>query len=313
MTQLSLSTSDDLKQYGALVKGSGYDDTALAQQAINDLATTGGRIRLVGQLHISTLNVTQKKGLTIEGDGIMATEILPIASTNSILDLSGSFAITLRDFKLGASNQTVTPKAAILTLQTQNAAGNLLRFHDIFVDGMYENAAWYNYGYASSYFSGMCLWNYRDAAAKSYAMYLGADNAHGMISPYLPATGGYSLATTGFDLKDLTFSGCEIHAMKAGGGPANNSAIRMRGARKVGFVGGNISGTGNELIELQSVGAVNCKKVMFSTVEFYGEIGPLPNYIFTNGTVEGLIVHGCEENGIAFASAPGSISGLSHI
>lgn len=303
----------------ATVQSTGSEDTALIQEAINDLTTSGGTVYLSGKFLASNVDATKRRGLTICGDGPWATEITPISNSNSIFDLSGSFGITLRGMKIGDVNQAVTPGCAILTLQTKNNVGNWLRFHDLYVDGKYMVASWYNYGFASSYVSGCAFWNYRNVTnQRTFAVYMGSDNFDNFASPYLPTDGsGYSVATGGNqELIDWQFDGCELHAMVAGGGFGNSAPLRLRGAKMIGFNGGNMSGSGYALVTMESDSTGReTYAPSFHKVDFYAEIGPLPQYIFDpTAHVDRLESRHCyEQFGINLVTHPELLTNFDHI
>ena len=276
--------------------GSGFDDTAKVQQAVNDIRTKGGKLHLVGDVAISSLNATQlTRGIVIEGEGPFGTRIIPIADSNSVIDYSGSFGVTIRDLQIGVVGQSVRPATALLGLQTKNLVGNIIRFDNVFVTGHYTVATWYSFGMASSRYSGLHLWNYQTGG---YAAYLGSDNYNNMNSPYLPANpDGYSVATGGnHPNSDIDLFGCEFHG-QAPSGAADIKPVHIRGGIAIRFWGGNMSGSGNELVTLDGdMDGRTCKKLAFMGMQFYSENGTLPKYIFrANAGVSSLLVDSCDE------------------
>lgn len=259
--------------YTYTVTGTGGDNTSALQAAIDDNSRGKKYIRIEGNLGITKINLASTVGITVEGDGIDATEITPLLNdANAVLDVSGTSFCQLKNFRLGRSGGSIIPKVGILALQNASNASNWMRLENLFVDGAYSKAAFYNYGVASSKADGCAFWNYANDA---YCVEFTSDNVLQLGSEYMSVALG-----NGRPMSDWTFTGCEFHSQRPVG-PCNAFAMRLSGARDMRFVGGNFSGSGYAYITMRSdSGGRKCKNLIFLGPTFYSENGQAPQYVF---------------------------------
>jgi len=279
-----------------IITGNGTDDTANLQQAIDDITTTGGRILLEGVIHLSEIDLTNRHSITIEGDGVGASEIVPLGNTNSVLDLTGSYYINLKNFKLGQHDQTAVPKMGILVAQNALHQSNRLLFDNIQVDGKYSVAALYYSGISSSTIRDCAFWNYHNNY--NYTATFTKNNLSAMVSSFA------TIPNDNFPSGDINIFGTEFHAMVPAGG-AINYPLRLHDMTGMKFFGGNVSGSGSELVTLNSTNNL----LLFHGTAFYSENGTPPGAVFSNlGICSNIELRKCAVPAVPVFSGPNAYS-----
>lgn len=281
----------DPRAYGAL--GIGTDDTVAFQAAIDAAKTapTGdGHVRFPeGTYGITSLNLTGLDGFIFEGAGHQTTRLMPLSSSVHVLDLTGSAGVTLKDFQIGAFNQTPVPTTAILVAASNTVDPDRLHFENLYITGKYTHATVYVYGVASSDWINCDTYNYQSGNIPT--LYFSGTNASGLVSTYTTIGSGTKSTS------DWTLTACETHDFT---GNASSAALRLDTVSQFRYFGGNISqsmNAGNQYVVLEGA----CAHLLFHGPTFYSDTGPNgPLYVFnigTGGTVQNLSVQGCSLQG----------------
>lgn len=241
------------------ITGGTADDTAEIQAAIADYETV---VLPSGTCRVSSLDLTNRIGVTIKGQGILGTQIIPIQSGVNVIDNTGSSNTTLRDFRIcGFCNPSIVPTTGILGAQRQGAyTSDVLSIERLRVDGNFSVAALYVYGVASSNIFASQFYNYQPNAITAIFTgnnFFGAASAFATIEPnplYMPT--------------DWTVVQTEFHNFGSGW------AVWLGGARSLRFYGGNMS-SGHPVLSVNAVmgqaGQMNPAYIIADGVTFYGD------------------------------------------
>lgn len=256
----------------------GTDDTANINEGLQAVREGDAAIAQLQptkdvKYRATELNATRIHQGCLRGAGLFATEILPIADGAILLDCTASYAFGLEGFRLGRSAWPVEPRVGILTAQPFGSPeSNLLDFDQLFVDGKFSVAAWYNFGVASSTCLRCRFWNYSQVEGVYAAIFCNRNDRRAVpvVSPFTPIYTG-----TDAPMSDWTFTGCEFHEMQKppGGGRTQAYPIWLDGATSLRFYGGNISGAGYSLITLTGQVPHLCDCIIFDGVTLYSENG----------------------------------------
>lgn len=147
--------------YGSQVTCLGVDDTSAIQTAIDAARVTKESIDLpIGSCAVRSLNMTNMTGATMHGQGRNVTFIDPIQADVHVIDLTGSYFVTLQDFSLGRAMLTpVVPNTGIF-LGYGAMLNNLNTIERVFVSGRFEYGALYIQGACCGTIRSSQFWNY---------------------------------------------------------------------------------------------------------------------------------------------------------
>ena len=247
-----------------MILPSGGDDTAVIQAALDET----GYARLArGTFHANPLNLTNRSSVTIRGDSMMGTVILPITQGQVMIDRTGSYDVALERFQLGQQGYPVTPKVGILDA---NAAGsyksNVNHVDRVRTDGSFSVASHFVYGMASSSFMRSQFFNYAGMPMVITAHDLAG---WGVASPFT------TINTTDFAPSDITFLQCELHSMNS------QWAFWLGAASNIRFYGGNVSSSApmvsNNAASVNGT-VTNPDNVIFDGTTFYSDVAPAAPY-----------------------------------
>lgn len=246
------------------------DDTAAIQAAI-DNTTPQGRVKVVlpmGQCRVSSLNVTNRQGVTIEGQGA-ATQIIPIQNGANVIDLTGTSTVTLRDFRIcGYCDMNVVPSIGILAAQMNgNMNSDVVHIDNIRVDGKFTLAALYAYGVHSSSVAWSQFYNYQ---ANGLTAILTSNNFFGAASAFVTIN-----QANDSQVSDWTITGTEFHNFASGW------AFWMGGVSSLRVYGGNMSSSGpiasSNAVTISGVNTYP-DTVIFDGTTFYSDNPPTAPY-----------------------------------
>jgi hypothetical protein len=202
------------------------DDTPTIQAALN----TAKRVILPeGNCRVTSLNITNRQGTTLEGQGALATNLVPIRSGGSVIDLTGSSNITLKNFRVfGTANPSVVPSIGILNAQMAGSlASDVTTIEHVRVEGYFSLASWYNLAVQSSYVNGSQFYNYYPSAATAI---MTGNNFFGASSSFVSIDNSNSNVPS-----DWTITATEFHNF------GNGWTFWIGGAQSVRVYGGNMS------------------------------------------------------------------------
>lgn len=268
------------------------DDTAAIQAAIG----THKKVVLpVGTCRVSSLNATNIPGLTIEGQGILATQIIPIQNNVNVIDATGSSNILLRDFRIcGFCNQSIVPKIGILSGQsTAGYTSDVVGIERVRVDGKFSLSALYVHGTASSYVRSGQFYNYQPNGMTAI---ITGNNFFGASSAFTTTDNGNHYAPS-----DWTFTQTEFHNF------GNGWAMWIGGATSLRFYGGNVSSQ-HPLISLNAVvlssGTKHPANIIFDGTTFYGdELTNISPPCVLSGSVGAVSLRANDTTGIPMTAA----------
>lgn len=235
------------------------DDTAAIQAAISNHSKV---VLPIGTCRVSSLDVTDLSGVTIEGQGILATQIVPIADSVNVIDVTGSSNVLLRDFRIcGYCDLARVPTTGILSGQsTAGYHSDVFGIERVRVDGNFGLSALYVHGTASSYIRSGQFYNYQPNAL--VAIFTG-NNFFGAVSAFTTTDNGNHYAPS-----DWTIAQTEFHNFGNGWG------LWMGGTDSFRFYGGNVSSS-HKLVGLNQValssGLRNPSNIIFDGTTFYGD------------------------------------------
>lgn len=248
------------------------DDTSTIQAAID----AGGKVVLpAGDCRVTSLNITDRQGVTLEGQGVLTTRLIPIQSGKVILDLTGSSNITLRDFRLcGYCDLSVVSTIGILNAQsTLGYNSDVTGIERVRVDGKFSLAAWYVHGVASSYAYAAQFYNYQPNAI---TVIMTGNNFFGAASQFTTIDNGNK-----YPPSDWTLVQTEIHNFGNGWG------LWIGGATSIRAYGGNISSS-HPLVSLNAVtmsyGVQYPANIVMDGTTFYNDFAPRPACVLSGQT-----------------------------
>lgn len=266
------------------------DDTAAIQAAINACAAAGGGTVKLGpkQYKVSALDLTLKTNICFEGHGWGASALRPNTSNVHMVDVSGSYGVTVRAMTIGDGLSAVTPKTGIFCAAS-GSLGNAMHFGpSLRAAGTFTVAAMYIFGVASSDCHDVDFYNYNTGAVS--AVFVGSTNVAGLTSAFCTVEAG-PIPGTG----DWTFTACEIHEVGVVPGANLSQPVYLNGVGSVRFVGGNMSQaekTNSGRGYVYTDGA--CYALVFDGVTFYADSGAVPGGVLYQGggTLDGVVFHG---------------------
>lgn len=169
--------------YGSQATCLGIDDTAAIQATIDAARVTKGAIDLpAGSCAVRSLNMTNMVGATMRGQGRNITFLDPIQAGVHVIDLTGSYFVTLQDFSLGRAMLTpVVPETGIFLGMGSNMLNNLNTIERVFVSGRFEYGALYIQGACCGTIRSSQFWNYY-ASEWAYTVTLTSEGLHSQFT-----------------------------------------------------------------------------------------------------------------------------------
>lgn len=301
--------------YGADPSG-GTDATTAIQSAWNAAVAAGGGTVYIptGQYSISTLDFTDVTlaGITVRGDGWQATKLNPNTAGKNVIDLTGSLAINLRDFQIGAFNTPVVTKSGIFCAQVASNVSNQLHFENLYVTGSHSEGALVVYAVPSWDLVNCDFYNYNENTnSPTVALYsdYNASRVSEHTTVLLTTDGNYANRNMG----DVTFTACEIHSSPAASATVNDWALTLERADNIRFFGGNIDSSGDTYVKVIGVSGAS-RRIVWSGTSFYSESGNTPDHIIDVGAaLFDFRLDGCrlQRNAEVFTGAGAVIPGSS--
>lgn len=283
----------DVKAFGAVGDGK-TDDTDAIQKAIDEAKKTGGTVYLPsGRYSITSLDLTNvRKGLCFRGSatGLGGSYLIATKNDVDVLDLTGSLFVYLEHFFLGC-DQGITPRTAILLAQVPGGPSNAVHFEGLYVTGNYSLATVYCFAVPSSDMQNCDFYNYYtggEAAVMAFTRnnYANVESAFTQVDKVDPSV-------SYLNTSDWTVIACELHDLSTQRQKGTRSklvGLRLDETMQMRWIGGNISGEGEKLIQLTG----NNHHITFIGTTLYSEVGFPSGVIFHNsGKLEGLSVDSC--------------------
>lgn len=263
-----------------MILPSGGDDTAAIQNAIN----AGGLVELSkGVFHVGQLNLTDRFGVTLRGESMMATVLLPNVANSVMIDRTGSWDIALEHFQLGAYGHSIVPKVGILDANSTANGGNASNVNHvdrIRTDGSFSVAASFVYGMSSASFMRSQFFNY---AGMAHVVTANNIAGWGVSSSFA------TINSTDFAPSDLSYFQCEFHNMNQGW------AIWMGAADSLRFYGGNVSSSA-AMVSVNAAmvngATVNSRDIIFDGTTFYSD-GPPNSPVAISGQISAVSTRAC--------------------
>lgn len=256
----------------------GTDDTTAINNAIAGVSG-GGTVLFDSKKYFSSgVNMTNTTSIKLlgAGNGInnisKGTIILPISSTQNVLDLTGAQGPTIDSMQFGSDSAPMQPKVGVLIGNSTTQAGTLFDLQHVFVVGNFSVAALYVYGGSDSRAVYSQFWN--KIGTSKHTVVLTRDNVDSITSAFTTIESGEE------GIGNMHFDKCEIHDYKATGTTSGN-AVRLRGASTCLFTHCLIdssSTVSNVLYEV--VGTTHCSRITYNTCTFYteGNTSPAANH-----------------------------------
>lgn len=267
----------------------GTDDTTAIQAAITAAKAVGGTVRFAAKAYFhGALNLTDGT-LALEGAGFAygATRLYTFATSGTVWDCTGA-RTRWRNLQIGWYGQLGVPSIGLLLAASVTNPGiDFCSFENVFVAGRYSLATLYVYGVASSAMYKTAFWNHYDSSA--YTVMFTAANISAVTSAFVAIAAGTK------SVSDWTFVATEIHEQHKAAGASTAAALYLGGVLDWRYYGGNISGSGPNLVSIASdSGASTPSRIIFSGTSLYSENGTAPTYIFSLiSTVAGLDLRQC--------------------
>jgi hypothetical protein len=278
--------------YGADPTGS-LSSTAAINNAISIVCATGVR----GTLYLPTgtylvnggVNATNiGAGCTINGAGLTTTVLKATTSTNAVLDMTGSSAVSVNNLQLTDGGSAVANFGLLLASSTTPSPCNVNHFSGISISGHFIKTGVYIYGCSDGSIANTQV-SGANASATAVFYITGTQD--------LSATSSYQTIATNGNSGDWLFRSLELHDLShQGGGFSNVSPLIISGPfSPLKFIGGVIAGPA---ISGANIGAVTfsgtgVNAVSFIGTQIYSDNGQPPAFAFySNTTVQGLVVQG---------------------
>lgn len=246
-----------------MISPSGSDDTPAIQAALN----SKGYAELdSGDFHVTSINMADGHGLALTGKGSLRTKLIPTQSGVNVIDCVGTTNPLLRDFRIAAHGQPVTPTTGILLGQKQgNAGADVFALDGVRVDGAFGVAALYCNGVQSSRMIGGQFYNYTQGGCT--AIFVG-NNLWGVQSHFT------SISTANdMPVSDWEIIACEFHNLNFGW------ALWLGACQQFKFRGGNASSSApivsNNSLNMAQ-GLLYPHQTIFDGTTFYSDYPPSP-------------------------------------
>ena len=255
---------------------------------------------------VSSLNITNRHGLVVQGHSPGATVLLPTTGGVNVLHLTGSDFVTLRGFQLGDAARTVVPNVGILVAQAAggNEGSSRIVVDNLQVTGRYGIASVYNFGVAESSIRDSAFWQFLPNSTAPAVIFT-SDNRNGVASAFATiATGG------GHYPADWTLSAVGLHNNSAPSGPTQGVVFVCRACTSFRMLGGVVAGAGPALILFEGEGANIPMFISFIGTGFYSDNGTPPSTMFLAiSSVYGLGVSMASfDYSCCLSSGPGTIT-----
>lgn len=264
------------------------DNTTAIQAAITALrAANGGTILIptTGKYCVQQLNFTNAPPTILTGvSGVTGSFLIPMRSTNSVIDATGTEAFNMRDISVGVSTnsnpskQLAVPKVGLLIAPSVQIVGrDFMNLENVYWTGRYSIATAYLDRTSSSSCRKVGFTNYQQTPLNgTFAGVMTHNNALGITSDFV------TTYTGAMNFSDWSLTGCEFHSIDFAAG-TSNQALYLDNVREIQFFGGNMSSSGSSIINLASG---DIQDVLFQGVTFYSELGPSAVHLF--GGVGGM-------------------------
>ena len=264
----------NVKDFGA--KGDGRTtDTVAVQRAIDAARQQGGVVWLPpGYYLVESLDMTGiSRGVTLRGAAPGASNLVAARSGVPVLDLTGSYFTSLRDFQINAHTPGIVPNVGLLLAQTPGIPSNILNLENIYVGGNFSIAALYCHCVCSSSITRCEFSNYYNGPETAAVSFTQSNYAN-ITSKFITAE-----PKNAGNCSDWTLTGCEIHDLsKTKEKPSQASAVRLDGTMQIRWFGGNISGEGPQLIRMEGRNI----NIVISGTTLYTEQGSLAGLTVLN-------------------------------
>lgn len=282
---------DAVAQYGADPTGT-TSSTAAINNAIAAACAPGVRgivwIQPGTYLVNGGVNATNiSAGCTINGGGLSATVLKITSSTNAILDMTGSSAVSVNNLQLTDTGAFALFGLLLSTSGTPASPCNVNHFKGISITGHWIKAGINIYDCSDSSFENSQISNFNPSA--SAGVYISNTND-------LVATSSFTTIITGTGQSgDWRFSSFEIHDLSVGSGTSTVVPLFISGVMSpIKFIGGVVAGSviatsgGNV-----TFGGVPGTSVSFIGTQFYADNGTPSKFAFwTYLSFNGLVVQG---------------------
>lgn len=255
---------------------------------------------------INMTEVTQN--LTVRGAGLgqTGTNLKALTTTNAIIDLTGSSAVTISDMWI--DGYAGTSAYGILMAASATNPSNVISFTNCSLSGKFTQVGIYIYHSSDNYFEHFAVGSYLPTTIAIMAIteknFLGA---HSDFTTITTTTAGQS--------GDLLFTDFQLHDISVAF-PGQSSVIPLYISGRhspIKFVGGVIAGmptaSAGGMVVFDGTPSSHVAGVGFIGVQFYGDTGALPEYIFyARVNMSGLTVNGCAAiYNTAFMSGTGPV------
>lgn len=248
-----------------MITPSGSDDTAVIQAALD----TNGYAKLApGDFHITSLNMTNRTGCTLEGCGYI-TRLNPLSAVAAVIDCTALSNGWLKGFRLsGFATPTIHPSIGILAAQKSgSASSDVVKIDDVRVDGYFNLAALFVLQVQSSMIRGSQFYNYQPG--KITAAFT-SNNFFGAVSDFCAINNGNDV-----HVSDWTLEACEFHNF------AEGWAFWIGAVDSLRVYGGNMSSAHHDGVvsvnSCQVNGAQsNPGNIIFDGTTFYSDSGVQP-------------------------------------
>lgn len=221
----------------------GTDNTTVINSAIQGL-TAGGTVLLpVGNIMVSSINMTHTTATNLVGAGCgiggdHGTVLIGTTASNNraIIDLVGAQSPGLDCLQVHTSSSPVAPGGGILIANSSISSTTLVSINRVFVSGVFQNYAVLLYGAQDSVIRFSQFWNISKSwygqSGSEIPLQLAADNGSAMGSSYV------TIATGAQACGNVSLYNLEAHDHKPAGGATSGAAMRIRGCGGITVYGG---------------------------------------------------------------------------
>lgn len=279
----SVSVSPSISTAVTSVYGQwGQNNTSAIQAAIDAARVSfrGGTVLIPASQKycVTQLDCTNTFSLILKGaSGAIGSWLIPMRSTNSVIDATGTESFNMRDLSVGfstnnnPSKQIAVPKVGLLIApSTQTVGRDFINIENVYWTGRYSVATAYLDRASSSTMRKVGFSNYQQTPLNgTFAGVMTYNNALSVTSDFATTHSGI------VNFSDWSFFACEFHSIDFSAG-VGNQAVYLDNVREVQFFGGNMSSSSSSIINLA---AGTIQNVLFQGVTFYSEMGPAPDHV----------------------------------
>jgi microcystin-dependent protein len=279
---------DAVRTYGADPTGVASSTTAI-NNAIAAACAAGVRgivwIQPGTYLVNGGINATNiSSGCTIDAGGLTGTSLTVSSSTNVILDMTGSSAVTVNNLQISDPSGFANYGILLSTSGTPSHPCNVNHFRGISLTGHWSQAGIYIYDCSDSSFENSQVSCFNTAA--SACVYHTATNDLGAASNFTTIITGTTQSG------DWTYKSFEIHDLSHVSGASTVIPFYLSGSfSPIRYIGGVIAGSASSQGCVTLAGGV--KGVTFIGIQMYGDNGTAcVNGFFAAANVTGLVIQG---------------------